>query len=131
MIDLVIGIIGFPFFLIAYFIFAPIIFLTDKGPVFYIANRVGKNGKLFKMYKFRTMKEKRTENMSHDDMVTSVGKFIRKTSLDELPQLFNVIKGDMSLIGPRPWILQYYEWMTPIQKRRVSVRPRHYWTCTS
>ena len=112
-------------------IIAFLIWKEDKGSPLFIQDRMGMGEKPFKMYKFRTMKEKRTENMSHDDMVTSVGKFIRKTSLDELPQLFNVIKGDMSLIGPRPWILQYYEWMTPIQKRRVSVRPRHYWTCTS
>ena len=117
--------------LVAMIIIAFLIWKEDKGSPIFVQDRMGLGEKPFKMYKFRTMKEKRTENMTHDDMVTSIGKFIRKTSLDELPQLFNVIKGDMSLIGPRPWILQYYEWMTPIQKRRVSVRPRHYRTCSS
>ena len=67
-------------------------------------------------------KELRSE-LSHDEMVTTVGKFIRKTSLDELPQLFNILKGDMSFIGPRPWIPEYYEWFTEEQKRRVDVLP--------
>lgn len=122
MIDLVIGIIGFPFFLIAYFIFAPIIFLTDKGPVFYIANRVGKNGKLFKMYKFRSMHvnapdirlaDGSTYNGEDDPRVTKIGKFLRDTSIDELPQILNILNGSMSLIGPRPdppdWLDKYPE----------------------
>ena len=87
---------------------------------------MGKDLKTFYIYKFRSMKTSREElhsNLSHDEMVTKVGKFIRKTSLDELPQLFNILKGEMSFIGPRPWIPEYYEWFTDEQKRRVDVSP--------
>ena len=87
---------------------------------------MGKGLKIFTTYKFRSMKTNRKElnsNMTHEEMVTKVGKFIRKTSLDELPQIFNVLKGEMSFIGPRPWIPEYYEWFTDEQKRRVSVTP--------
>ena len=107
-------------------VIAFLIWKEDKGsPIFY-QDRMGRGMKPFRMYKFRSMRQDREAldgKMTHDQMVTKVGKFIRKTSLDELPQLYNVIKGDMSLVGPRPWILPYYDWMTPIQKRRVNVRP--------
>lgn len=100
--------------------------IEDKGPAIYKSKRMGKGLKTFYTYKFRSMKTNREElnsNMSHDQMVTKVGKFIRKTSLDELPQLFNVLKGEMSFIGPRPWIPEYYEWFTDEQKRRADVLP--------
>jgi len=100
--------------------------LEDKGPVIYKSVRMGKGLKTFNTYKFRSMKTNREElhsNMSHEQMVTKVGKVIRKTSLDELPQLFNVLKGQMSFIGPRPWIPEYYEWFTDEQKRRAEVLP--------
>lgn len=100
--------------------------IEDKGPAIYKSKRMGKGLKTFYTYKFRSMKTDRKElnsNMSHEQMVTKVGKFIRKTSLDELPQLFNVLKGEMSFIGPRPWIPEYYEWFTDEQKRRTDVLP--------
>ena len=100
--------------------------IEDKGPVIYKSKRMGKDLKPFYTYKFRSMKVNREElksDMSHKEMVTKVGKFIRKTSLDELPQVFNVLKGEMSFIGPRPWIPEYYEWFTDEQKRRASVAP--------
>ena len=100
--------------------------IEDGVPIFYKSKRMGKGLKEFNTYKFRSMKTKREElksNLSHDEMVTKVGKFIRKTSLDELPQLFNIIKGEMSFIGPRPWIPEYYVWFTDEQKRRVDVFP--------
>ncbi len=100
--------------------------LEDRGPIIYKSKRMGKSLKEFNTYKFRSMKTDRKElksNMSHDEMTTKVGKFIRKTSLDELPQLFNVLKGQMSFIGPRPWIPEYYEWFTDEQKRRANVLP--------
>lgn len=100
--------------------------IEDGGPVIYKSKRVGKKCKEFNTYKFRSMKVNREElnsNMTHEQMVTKVGKFIRKTSLDELPQLFNILKGDMSFIGPRPWIPSYYEWFTDEQKRRADVLP--------
>lgn len=100
--------------------------VEDGGPVIYKSKRVGKNCKVFNTYKFRSMKVNREElksNMTHEQMVTKVGKFIRKTSIDELPQLFNILRGQMSFIGPRPWIPEYYEWFTPEQKRRADVLP--------
>lgn len=109
--DLLIGVIGFSFFLIAFIVFAPIIKITDKGPVFYNAQRIGKNGKLFKMYKFRSMyvnapdirnSDGSTYNGEDDPRVTKVGRFMRKTSIDEFPQFINVLLGHMSIIGPRP-----------------------------
>ena len=130
--DLVIGIIGFPFFLISFIILAPIIKLTDKGPVFYNANRIGKNGKLFKMYKFRSMYvnapdirnvDGSTYNGDDDPRVTKIGRFMRFTSLDELPQVLNMINGSMSLIGPRPDPPDDMQIYTDEQKRKLIVRP--------
>ena len=100
--------------------------LEDGGPVIYKSKRMGKDLKVFYAYKFRSMKTQREElksNLTHEQMVTNVGKFIRKTSLDELPQLINIIKGEMSFIGPRPWIPEYYESFTEEQKRRAEVLP--------
>ena len=121
-IDIIIGLVGLPFFLIVFVVFAPIIYLTDKGPIFYNAERIGKDGKLFKMYKFRSLivnapdirlADGSTYNGEDDPRVTKVGRFMRKTSIDELPQLLNVLLGDMSLIGPRPdppdWLDKYPE----------------------
>ena len=112
---------------------------TSKGPIFFSQKRVGKNGKIFDMYKFRSMvvnAEELKEKLAHqnemsgprfkmkdDPRVTKVGKFIRKTSLDELPQLWNVLKGDMSLVGPRPSlpkeVKQFEKWMY----KRLTVKP--------
>lgn len=120
LLDLLVGIIGFPFFLITFLIFGPIIKATDKGPVFYNAERIGKNGKLFKMYKFRSMyvnapdirlADGSTFNGEDDPRVTKIGKLLRATSIDELPQILNILNGTMSLIGPRPdppdWLDKY------------------------
>jgi lipopolysaccharide/colanic/teichoic acid biosynthesis glycosyltransferase len=107
-------------------IIAFLIWKEDKESPFFVQDRMGLNEVPFKMIKFRSMTTNRTElegKLTHEQMVTKIGRIIRKTSLDELPQIFNVLKGEMSFIGPRPWILPYYEWMTPVQKRRVSVRP--------
>lgn len=112
---------------------------TSKGPVFFSQKRVGKNGELFDMYKFRSMvvnAEELKEKLAHqnemsgpmfkmkdDPRVTKVGRFIRKTSLDELPQLWNVLKGEMSLVGPRPSlpkeVAQFENWMC----KRLTVKP--------
>lgn len=98
--------------------------LDSKGPVLFKQERTGKFGKKFILYKFRSMV---VENDVHDfksqDKHTKVGKIIRKTSLDELPQLLNILKRDMSFIGPRPWIHDYYENMNETQKHRCDVRP--------
>ncbi len=122
MLDLIIGILAFPFFVIALIIFGPMIKLTDGGPIFYNAQRIGRNGKLFKMYKFRSMfvnapdirlADGSTYNGANDPRVTKIGKFIRAASIDELPQILNILNGTMSLIGPRPdppdWLEKYPE----------------------
>lgn len=130
--DFLFAIVGFPIFSIVFIIVAPLIKLTDKGPIFYNAKRVGKDGKLFKMYKFRSMKvnapdirleDGSTYNADDDPRVTKIGKLLRKTSIDELPQLINVLFGSMSLIGPRPdppdWLDRYPEEVRIF----LSVRP--------
>lgn len=100
---------------------------ANKGAgVFYTQERPGKGGKIFKVIKFKSMTDETDEegNLLPNYMrITRVGKFIRKTSLDELPQLFNVVKGDMSLIGPRPLLPRYLELYSPEQARRHEVRP--------
>ena len=105
---------------------AIVIKVYNDGPVIYKSKRIGKNMKPFNTYKFRTMITNRKELesiLTHEEMTTKVGKILRKTSLDELPQLFNIIKGEMSFIGPRPWIPEYYKWLTDEQKRRTCVTP--------
>ncbi len=97
-----------------------------KGGVFFTQLRPGKNGVIFKLVKFKTMNDKRDEagNLLPDaDRLTGIGKFIRKTSLDELPQLWNVLKGDMSLVGPRPLLVQYLPLYNAEQQRRHLVKP--------
>ena len=116
-------------------IFIPVsicIVLSDKGNVFYNAKRLGKNGKVFKMYKFRSMKmnapdlrneDGSTFNGEDDPRLTKIGKFIRKTSIDELPQIFNIIKGDMSFIGPRPDLPEQINKYTSEDKRKLEILP--------
>ena len=111
--------------LIPFIVIAIAIKIEDKGPVLYKQTRIGKKGKPFQIYKFRSMKTNRKElnsNMTHEEMVTKVGRVIRKTSLDELPQLINILKGEMGFIGPRPWIPEYYEWFTDEQKILTYLR---------
>jgi len=94
--------------------------------VFFIQPRPGKNSKIFNLIKFKTMTDKRNaagKLLPDKDRITPIGKFIRSTSLDELPQLINVIKGDMSLVGPRPLLIKYLPLYTPEQARRQEVRP--------
>lgn len=124
--DMIIALLLLIILLVPMIIVAICIKLEDGGPVFYKQTRIGKDLKPFKIYKFRSMKTNRKEfdgKLSHEQMVTNVGKFIRKTSIDELPQIINVLKGDMAFIGPRPWIEDYYEWFTDEQKRRNEVLP--------
>lgn len=135
LIDIVFGLIGLPFFCLFFIVLAPIIYLTDRGPVFYSAQRLGKNGKTFKMYKFRSMKvnapdirnaDGSTYNGPNDPRVTKIGRIMRKTSLDETPQILNVLKGDMSFVGPRAFLSTNklsYEQMDPKRRKRLTVRP--------
>ncbi len=124
--DKILAIILLIIFAIPMLIISIAIKIEDGGTIIYKSKRMGKGLKIFSTYKFRSMKMQRKElegKFTHDEMVTKVGKFIRKTSLDELPQLFNILKGEMSFIGPRPWIPEYYEWFTEEQKRRAEVLP--------
>ena len=100
---------------------------ANKGAgAFFFQERPGKDAKIFKVVKFKTMTDERDENgnlLPDEDRLTRVGKFVRSTSLDELPQLFNVLKGDMALIGPRPLLVQYLPLYSKEQARRHEVRP--------
>ena len=100
---------------------------ANKGAgAFFLQERPGKDGKIFKVIKFKSMTDERDENgnlLPDKDRITPIGKFVRKTSIDELPQLINVLKGDMSLIGPRPLLVCYLPLYTPKQARRHEVRP--------
>ena len=100
---------------------------ANKGAgAFFTQDRPGKNGKIFKVIKYKTMTDERDADgrlLPDEQRLTKVGKFVRSTSIDELPQLFNVLKGDMALIGPRPLLIQYLPLYTPEQARRHEVRP--------
>lgn len=101
-------------------------FANMGAGAFFYHERPGKDGKLFKVIKFKSMTDERDADgnlLPNEQRITTTGKFIRKTSLDELPQLFNVLKGDMSLIGPRPLVVRYLDLYTPEQARRHEVRP--------
>lgn len=122
-IALIAGIILLPICLIV----AVIIKIDSKGPAIFKQIRTGYKGKEFNAYKFRTMRvethDEDGRELLHDERCTGVGKVIRKLSIDELPQLLNVLKGEMSIIGPRPWIPEYYANFTDEQKKRVDVLP--------
>jgi undecaprenyl phosphate N,N'-diacetylbacillosamine 1-phosphate transferase len=130
--DLILSLIALPFWFIILILVALIIYFQDKGPIFYNAPRLGKDGKIFKMYKFRSMKvnapdirneDGSTFNSEDDPRLTKIGKFIRKTSLDETPQLLNIIKGDMSIIGPRPDLPEQIELYEGNEERKLEIRP--------
>ena len=102
------------------------LFISNNGKVFFVQNRPGKNEKIFKIIKFRTMNNKKDAqgNLLPDaERLTYLGKIVRKTSLDEIPQLINVLKGDMSLIGPRPLLPEYLSLYNERQKKRHTVKP--------
>lgn len=104
-----------------------VLFLNFNEPVFFLQVRVGLDNKLFSVYKFRTMKSMPTSDIvdisKDSSRLTIFGSFLRKTSLDELPQLFNVLNGDMSLVGPRPLLVEYLPLYNKIQARRHQIRP--------
>tara|TARA_B110000240_G_scaffold40432_1_gene45028 strand:+ start:1178 stop:1783 length:606 start_codon:yes stop_codon:yes gene_type:complete len=124
--DFILAILAFvllsPFFIVV----CLLLFITNKGSVFFIQRRPGKNGKPFKIIKFKTMNDRKDAdgNLLGDNVrLTTVGKWVRKLSLDEIPQLINVLKGDMSLIGPRPLLMGYLPLYNKSQNRRHEVRP--------
>lgn len=131
-IDLVLSLMAFPFFLLILIPVAVAIKLDDGGPIFYSSARVGKDFKKFGMYKFRSMKvnapdlrnaDGGTYNAADDPRVTNVGKFLRETSLDETPQLLNIIKGEMSIIGPRAGDWESVETYEEDEKDKCKVVP--------
>lgn len=152
MMDIIGGLVGCLFTVIITIFVGPMIYIQDPGPIFYASKRVGKNGKIFKMYKFRSMyqdaDQRKAELMSQNKMgdgmmfkmdddpriigsekkdkngkPKGIGNFIRKTSLDEFPQFFNVLKGDMSLVGTRPPTLDEWEKYSPHHRKRMAIRP--------
>ena len=125
-IDFVLALVGF-LFLSPVFVLVTIgLFFANDGKPFFFQLRPGKDGKIFKIIKFKTMTDKKDENgnlLPDADRLTKIGSFVRKTSLDEIPQLLNVIKGDMSLVGPRPLLPQDLELYNDFQRRRNEVKP--------
>lgn len=132
-IDFCLALIALPFVLILIVILAPIIFISDPGPIFYNGLRRGLNGKPFKMFKFRSMyvnapdirnEDGSTYNGDDDPRVTKIGRIMRKTSIDEIPQLLNVLIGDMSFVGPRPTLAtKSFEEIEVERRKRYDVRP--------
>ncbi|MBR6990357.1 MAG: sugar transferase [Bacteroidaceae bacterium] len=125
--DFLIALCAFSVSLIILIPVALFLHFANKGAgVFFLQPRPGRNGKIFKVIKFKTMTDEKDAegNLLPDEVrLTKVGRFVRSTSIDELPQLWNVIKGDMSLIGPRPLLVQYLPLYSPEQARRHEVRP--------
>lgn len=98
--------------------------LDSNGPIFFKQERTGYKGKNFMLYKFRSMSlDNDVHNFKEKNKLTRVGKIIRKTSLDEIPQLFNILRGEMSFVGPRPWITDYAKYFTEEQMKRLDVLP--------
>lgn len=131
-IDLICALMALPFVLLLILIIGPMIWFDDHGPIFYAGKRIGKGGKPFGMLKFRSMRvnapdirleDGSTYNGDDDPRVTKIGKFLRKTSIDEIPQFINILIGDMSFIGPRPDPLDWLDKYKPEEKIFLTVRP--------
>ena len=132
-IDIILSLITLPIVIISIVIMAPIIYITDPGPIFYNGVRRGKDGKTFKMLKFRSMyvnapdvrnKDGSTYNSDNDPRVTKIGRIMRKLSIDEIPQMLNVLIGDMSFVGPRPTLAtKSFDEVEIERRRRYDVRP--------
>lgn len=139
LIDIIFSLLGIVILSPIVLVIAILIKIDSKGPIIFSQDRIGKDEKSFKMYKFRSMvvnaeelKEKLAKQnemsgpmfkIKDDPRITKIGRFIRKTSIDELPQLFNILKGDMSLVGPRPSLPKEVEKFEPWMKERLNVRP--------
>lgn len=133
--DIIISLICLPFILVVIILIAPLVYMNDPGPIFYNAPRKGRLCSQFNMFKFRSMyvnspdlrnSDGSTFNSDKDPRVTKLGHFMRKYSIDELPQLLNVLKGDMSFVGPRPNLNSYnlnYSELPDTLKKRYSIRP--------
>lgn len=131
--DIIIGIIALPFLLIIVIIISPIIYFDDRGPIFYCGERIGFKGKVFRMYKFRSMivnapdirtADGSTYNADDDPRITRIGRFMRRTSIDEIPQFINVLIGNMSFVGNRPDTPRMLSVYTEYEKKYLfSVKP--------
>lgn len=130
--DIIISICCFPIFAVVFVIVGLAIKLDDQGPIFYTALRLGKDGRCFRMYKFRSMKveapdifnrDGSTYNSEDDPRLTKVGRILRKTSIDEIPQIINVIKNDMSIIGPRPDLPEQIKLYVGDEVLKLKVKP--------
>lgn len=128
--DIIIGLLAFPFVLLLILVLGPIIYFTDRGPIFYNGPRIGLGGKVFKMCKFRSMRvdapdlrtaDGSTYNGDDDPRVTKIGRFMRKTSLDEIPQFLNVLAGQMSFVGNRPDTPRMLDVYTDEQKKWLFI----------
>ena len=124
--DLAVSLVAFCILLPLFIAITALLFIANQGSPFFVQARPGKNARIFRLVKFKTMNDKKDAAgnlLSDAERLTAVGRFIRKTSLDEIPQLINVIKGEMSLIGPRPLLVEYLPLYNDTQKRRHHVRP--------
>lgn len=124
--DIIISLIFILCFWWLYLIIAILVRMKLGSPVLFKQDRPGLNKKIFKMYKFRTMTDEKDKNgilLSDAERLTKFGKFLRSTSLDEIPEFFNILRGDMSLIGPRPLLVEYLNYYTDDEKKRHNVRP--------
>jgi len=127
--DIIFSVVILVFFIPLWVIISLLVKITSQGPVFFKQNRPGKNGVIFQVIKFRTMKSGsdkmiRGQEVSLDDnRITSFGKFLRRTKIDEIPQILNILKGDMSLIGPRPERIQSLEYYDDFISKRLLMRP--------
>lgn len=125
-IDFIVAFIGLVFISPILIVLILLLSIANKGKPFFFQERPGKDEKIFRVVKFKTMTDEKDENgnfLPDAERLTKVGNFIRKTSLDEIPQLINVVKGDMSLIGPRPLLVKYLPIYSEEQKKRHLVRP--------
>jgi undecaprenyl phosphate N,N'-diacetylbacillosamine 1-phosphate transferase len=124
--DFSISIIGLIILLPIFILITILLFIANNGKPFFFQLRPGKDEKIFKIIKFKTMNDKKDVNghlLPDSQRLTAIGKFVRKTSMDEIPQLINVLKGDMSLIGPRPLLPEYLPLYNKSQRRRHEVKP--------
>lgn len=124
--DFVISVVGLFILFPIFIIITIMLFLANNGKPFFFQLRPGKDEKIFKIIKFKTMNDKKDSDgnlLPDSKRLTAVGKFVRKTSLDEIPQLINVLKGDMSLIGPRPLLIKYLKYYTEQERVRHTIRP--------
>lgn len=124
--DFLVAFFGFLFLSPIFIIVTIGLFFANDGKPFFFQMRPGKNGKIFEIIKFKTMNDKKDADgnlLADAERLTPIGRFVRKTSLDEIPQLLNVLKGDMSLIGPRPLLVHYLDLYSDFQNRRHEVKP--------